>query len=398
MPEPMTDPTPRLFPEDVLNRARSLFPHTQTGRIYLNHAATSPLSSRVTEAIQRHLTDRSAGMVETYRDDVATIEACREVVHRFIHAESPDRMAFVCNTSDGLNVVSSGLPWRSGDRILLNDMEFPANVHPYFHLRAHGVHLDILKADRGRVTPEMIGRSIRPHTRVVALSAVQYLTGHRADLAAIGALCRKRGVWFVVDGIQAVGAIPIDVQAMKIDAMSAGAQKWQMSPHGSGFLYISEPLQAALRQQYVGWLSVADPWQFSLYDQPLASSAKRYEGGTLNFPSIIGMKAALETLLEFSVDSIESHILALTARLRDGLLATGMFTLVTPEADGERAGIMTFAASDGRDLTPLLTALQERRIDCSLREGKLRFSPHFYNSPMEIDATIAAVREILGRK
>jgi len=393
----MTDPFPQFLPDDVLQSARALFPHVATGRVYLNHAATSPLSTRVTDAIQQHLAKRSAGVVETYAEDIVTVDACRAIVSQLVHAESPERVAFVCNTSDGLNVVSSGLPWRSGDRILLNDMEFPANVHPYYHLRSRGVELDILMADRQRVTPEMIERSIRPQTRVVALSAVQYLTGHRADLAAIGELCRKRGVWFVVDGIQAVGAVPIDVQAMKIDAMSAGAQKWQMSPHGSGFLYVTESLQAALQQKYVGWLSVADPWQFSRFDQPLATSAKRYEGGTLNFPSIIGMKAALETLLEVGIDRVESHVLALTARLREGIQAAGPLTPVTPEADRERAGIVTFAASDSRDLAPVLAGLQQRRIDASLREGKLRFSPHFYNSPAEIDTTIAAVRELISK-
>ena len=384
-----------LLSDEALTRARTLFPHTSTGRIYLNHAATSPLSVRVTEAMTRHLTERSSGIVETWYKDSPVLEECRGVVARMINAESPDRIAYVGNTSDGLNIVASGIPWRSGDRILLNDLEFPANIHPYYHLRSRGVEIDLLMAGRGRITVEMIERSLRPHTRVVALSAVQYLSGHRADLAAIGEICRRRGVRFVVDGIQAVGAVRIDVQSMKIDAMSSGGQKWQMSPQGTGWLYLTESMQEEIHQQFVGWLGVADPWQFSKYDQPLAPTARRYEGGSLNTPGLLGMKAAIETLLEFGLGAIESHILVLTARLRDGILRTGALVLETPEEDSERAGILTFSSAGGRNLKPVFEALQSRRIDISLREGKLRFSPHFYNSPAEADAVIDAVGEIL---
>ncbi len=388
--------TPQFLPDARLAEARTLFPHIGTGHVYLNHAATSPLSTRVVDAIRRHLEDHSAGTIDTFLSDMKAVAACRAAVARLIHAESPDRVAFALNTSDAINVVAAGYPWQSGDRILLNDHEFPANVHPYVHLRDRGVMVDILPTRNGVVTPEMVETSLTPRTRLVALSAVQFLTGYRADLAAIGRLCRDRGVRFVVDGIQAVGAIRIDVQAMHIDALAAGGQKWQMAPLGTGFLYLTEELQDTIHQQHKGWLSVADPWQFFKYDQPLATSAQRYEGGTLNSPGIIGMRAALETLLEFGPDTIEAHILAVTRRLMDGLRTFPALTLVSPEADQARAGIVTAAATDGRDLTPVFKSLERERISCSLREGKLRFSPHFYSSAHDIDAALGAVRQALA--
>jgi len=394
----MNRPSPSLLPTETLTRARALFPHTATGRVYLNHAATSPLSTRVTAAMTNHLHERSSGVVETWLQDVPVIEEARRSVARLINAASPERIAFVGNTSEGLNIVASGFPWRSGDRVLLNDLEFPANVYPYAHLRSRGVEIDILKADHGRVTVGMVERSLRPHTRLVALSAVQYLSGHRADLAAIGEVCRHHGVRLVVDGIQAVGAVRLDVQAMRIDAMSSGAQKWQMSPQGTGWLFVTEQMQEEIRQQYVGWLAVADPLRFSAYDQPLAPSARRYEGGSLNTPGLLGMKAAVETLLEFGTEAIESHILALTARLRTGFAGVSAIIPDTPEGDEERAGIVTFSSADGRDLGAVFEALQARKIDSSLREGRLRFSPHFYNTPEEIDAAVAAVRDILATR
>lgn len=384
------------FSEQLLAAARALFPHTETGRIYLNHAATSPFSRRIVNATKQYIEERSSGSIETYLNDIPVQAACREAVRRLINAESPERIALVGNTSDGLNIVSSGIAWKTGDRILLNDLEFPANIHPYYHLRSKGVEIDILKGDQGRITPEMIERSIHPRTRLVALSAVQYLTGHRADLEMIGSICRSKGVRFVVDGIQAVGAVRIDVQSAKIDAMSSGSQKWQMSPQGTGFLYVTESFQHELQQAYVGWLGVEDPWQFQNFDQPLAPTAKRYEGGSLNAMGIIGMKEALETLLEFGPDRIEGQILSLTRRIIDRVRAIDGFELISPDADCDRAGIVTVRWHQPRDLTPVFLDLQKQRIDISLRMNALRFSPHFYNSPKEIDRAVDALRLALS--
>lgn len=388
---------PQLLPTGLLARARALFPHIARGKIYLNHAATAPLSTRVVEAMMAHFQERSSGSIDSYSTDLPKKEECRAFVQRLIHAESPDRIAFTANTSDAINIIASGLPWQSGDRVLLNDMEFPANVYPYLHLRRLGVEIDHLRCASGKITPEVIEAALTQRTRLVALSAVQFLTGYRADLAAIGKLCRRRGVFFVVDGIQAVGAIHVDVQAMKIDALAAGCQKWQMAPHGTGFLYLTEELQSHIQQQYLGWLAVRDPWDFFNFDQPLAASACRYEGGTVNFPGIMGMHAALATLLEFGMDKIESHILALTQILTDELQKIDGVELFSPTSLPERAGIVTIKLPPQVDCNTVLQKISARNITISLRDGKLRYSPHFYNSPEEVMAAVEATREALLR-
>lgn len=344
-----------------------------------------------------HFQERSSGSIDSYSTDLPKKEECRAFVQRLIHAESPDRIAFTANTSDAINIIASGLPWQSGDRVLLNDMEFPANVYPYLHLRRLGVEIDHLRCASGKITPEVIEAALTQRTRLVALSAVQFLTGYRADLAAIGKLCRRRGVFFVVDGIQAVGAIHVDVQAMKIDALAAGCQKWQMAPHGTGFLYLTEELQSHIQQQYLGWLAVRDPWDFFNFDQPLAASACRYEGGTVNFPGIMGMHAALATLLEFGMDKIESHILALTQILTDELQKIDGVELFSPTSLPERAGIVTIKLPPQVDCNTVLQKISARNITISLRDGKLRYSPHFYNSPEEVMAAVEATREALLR-
>jgi selenocysteine lyase/cysteine desulfurase len=390
---PEKSPAGNLLPSHLLAKARALFPHVSQGKIYLNHAATSPLSSRVVEAMTTHLHERSCGWIDNYPDDVKKKDECRGFIQKIIHAESPDRIALIGSTTEAINIVSSGLPWKSGDRVILNDMEFPANVYPYLSLRRHGVGLDFIKCPDHKITFEMIESALTPRTRVVALSAVQFLTGYRADMAAIGDLCRQRGVFFVVDGIQAVGGVQIDVQEMKIDALAAGCQKWQMAPHGIGFLYLAETLQENITQQHVGWLAAHNPWEFFNFDQPLAASARRYEGGTLNIPGIWAMHAALRTLLEFGIMNIENHILTLTQILTDELRAIDGVELLSPISAKERAGIVTIQLPAKIDVNAVFQRISAQNITISLRDGKLRYSPHFYNSPEEIMLAVEATRE-----
>ncbi len=386
---------PEYLPPATLERARDLFPHLTQGHVYLNHAGTSPLSRRVIDAVNRHLRDRSVGAIDTYSTDIQMVAECRSLVRQLINAESDDRIAFQVNTSEAINIVASGLDWKSGDHVLLNTIEFPANVYPYLNLKRLGVEVDFLEADEGRVTAEQISKNLHPRTRVLALSAVQFLSGYRADLESLGALCRNKGIVFAVDGIQAVGAVQIDVQRMKIDALFAGAQKWQMAPHGSGFLYLTEALQSQIGQKHLGWLSVEDPWRFHDFDQALASSARRYEGGSLTMPSLWGLHAALGTLIEFGPARIEEHLLGITAALRDGLASLPHLKIVTKYPDDERAGIVTVALPEKVDAKQVFTRMLERKVTIALREGQLRYSPHFYCSASDMALAVEATREAL---
>jgi cysteine desulfurase/selenocysteine lyase len=347
-----------------------------------------------------YLNRRSAGELDTYQDDLAMVSECRTAVSRLIRAESADRIAFHSNTSDAINVVASGIPWKSGDRILVADFEFPANVYPYLNLKPLGVEVDFVSSPDGRLTTEQIVSRMGRHTRLLALSAVQFLSGYREDLRSIGSICRNSGAIFAVDGIQAAGAVRIDVQKMSVDALSAGAQKWLMGPHGTGFLYLTEELQSRIRQKNLGWLSVENPWDFHNYEQPLASSARRYEGGSLNMPGLHGMREAVGTLIEFGPDRIESHILAITSVLMERLSAIDGVTLFTPRLETERAGIVTVSLAPPLDPRRVYERLKDRGATTALREGKLRYSPHFYNSTVEMecvaDMTAEAIREQRG--
>ncbi len=344
-----------------------------------------------------HLHERSRGLIETYMaQDVAMFDECRRLVQLLIHAESPDRIALMTNTSDALNAIASGLPWKSGDRILLHEAEFPANVWPYLGLRRHGVEIDVIPQSKGHPMPHLIADAVTPQTRLIALSAVQFLTGYRADLEAIGSFCRNKGIIFVVDGIQAAGAVQLDVQQMKIDALASGCQKWQLGPQGTGWLYLTEELQQRIQPAFVGWLAIEDPWDFFNYNQRLATSARMFEGGTKNIPGLHGMAAALKVLLEFGIENIEARVLALTAFLVEGLQELDGVTLLTPHSTFERAGIVTIELAPRIDARKVFTFLLERDVTLALREGRLRYAPHFYNTKDEMAVALERTRDALA--
>ncbi len=386
-----------LIPPTTLDRARSLFPYLASGHVYLNHAATSPLATPVVDALSAHIANRATGEIDTYGDDLPMIKEWRKNVARLINGEGPERISFAMNTSDALNIVAAGLPWRDGDHILLNNAEFPANLHPFLHLRRHGVQVDMMQVENGIVTPETIARALRPETRLLAISAVQFLSGYRADLEAIGALCRDRSILFVVDGIQAVGAVPVDVQAMHIDCLAAGAQKWQMAPQGTGFLYLTDDLQSSITQQHVGWLSVATPWNFKDLDQELDATARRYEGGTLNIAGLHAMNAALRMLLDVGIAAIAEHLLAITDVLIRELTGIDGVRCITPSDPQRRAGIVTVRPPSGLRAEELAVHMRNAGVTIAVREGLLRFSPHFYNTPDEMHRAASALRDAIAR-
>ncbi len=373
---------------------RALFPHTEEGHIYLNHAAISPLSSDIRQALQVYNEDRSSGTIENFETWMETVDETRNLIANFIHIDSPERITFMGNTSDAISAVAEGLSWKEGDEIILNSMEFPSNVQPYRILERFGVKLVYLKPDaQGRITPEQIDKAITTKTRLVSISAVQYLNGFRADLKSIGKICRRRNVLFVVDGIQALGAVDIDVTACNIDALATGGHKWLMAPMGIGFLYISEVMEKQLLPSKTGWLSVEVPWDLRNFNQPWLPVSKHLETGTLNIAGIIGLNRALKNFVAIGMKEVESNIKGLIDDAITILKSHSKATIITPVDASDRAGIVSFSVNGMDSPDDFVKSLIDKKITISAREGFIRISPHYYNTSEEIKTVLDRVLE-----
>jgi cysteine desulfurase / selenocysteine lyase len=380
---------------------RAQFTHTERGIRYVNHAAQSPLAHDTVAAINEHLGERHNGAMMTYERDMEVIDECRGRIRTLINAAETRQIAFATNTSEGLNRVTSGLDWHPGDEIILNSIEFPSNVQPYRKLEPLGVRCIFVDAADGTIPVERLEAALTPRTRMVAISAVQFLSGWHADMEAIGRLCRERNIWFVVDGIQAAGVTPVDVQRWQADAFATGGLKWLMAPTGIGFLYLSDRLCEQLKTPDPGWLSVEEPWDLLRYDQPLRTDATRFEAGAANMPGIYGLNAAIGLLLDTGIERIFRQVRRLTAQLREGIRSSGLeaeglipFTSADPF---RQSGILTYCLPELIDHKELETAYRSEGIFVSIRDNKLRFSPHGYNTDEEIEYILRATELIYSR-
>lgn len=378
------------FDDTALKEIRHLFPHTQSGLVYMNHAAIGPLPTPTYDKIQRCIQVRNSGTVENFEDGMQMIEDARNRASRYINAPTDEQITFLGNTSDAISAISEGLHWDDGDEIILNTLEFPTNIQPFRRLESRGVVIKYVQAENHAFDVSAIKALLTPKTKLLSVSAVQYLSGFRADLQAIGNLCSSNDILFVVDAIQALGATPVDVQSCKIDALATGAHKWLMSPMGIGFLYLSDKMSGLIEPYKTGWLSVEDPWELSEFEKSWLPVSQHLETGTPNLLGISGLGASLKVFEDIGTNNIQQHILHLSGYAIDRLKSKSGINIITSEDASRRMGIVTFSSetTNKNDMDSIIHNLKEEQITISAREGYFRISPHFYNTKEEIDIVI----------
>lgn len=373
----------------TVDALREHFPHTDH-RLYLNHAATGPISRPVRAAIDRYLDERQGAgpdaPVENFAQFQPVMERAKKRIARLLHT-APARVEFAPNTSTALNVLARGLDWQKGDRIAVPGCEFPANVYPFLNLESEGVTVDFVPTEAGTFTLDAIEETLQPETRLLTLSWVQFLSGFRADLEAIGRLCDAHDVLFCVDAIQGLGALELDVEACGIDFLACGGHKWLMATQGIGLLYCTEALQDRL-DPLAGWLHGPVDWEhLDQYELTFHDDARRFRLGTTNNVGIAALDAALGLYFDAGPAWCETQVRARARQLADGLDALGLPRYGSTDP-AHQAGIVTVAPDDPEALAEHLAA---QDITVALRNRKVRFAPTYYITEQEIDMVLEAV-------
>ena len=366
---------------ELWQRYRDQFPVTKN-LIYLNHAAVTPLCRPAAEAMQALAQDALDYGSEHYANWMETYHGVRVATARLINAD-PAEIAIVKNTSEGIATVATGISWEPGDVVVAFNEEFPSNFYPWKRLEASGIEVRWLSIfdDLDRIDTACKG------ARMLAVSYVQYLSGYKVDLNAIGEICSRHHCLFLVDAIQGMGAFPIDVRAAKIDALASDGHKWLLGPEGCGVLYVRQEVQNEIQPIEFGWTNVAKYFDYSSRDMALRPDAGRYECGTLNTIGCYGLRASIDFLLEVGVENTAAAIQALGDRIHEGVTALGFETLGhrTP-ATG--AGIVSFR-KPGVESQLIVRKLRDANIVAAPRQGWVRTAPHFYIAPEEIDRLLA---------
>jgi cysteine desulfurase / selenocysteine lyase len=386
---------------DALAVRAAEFPWTGSSDIvYLNHAATGPLPSRSVALVHDWTERRRQPWTITDHDVVfPALRHTREVCARLVGA-SADEIALMSNTSYGLNLAAQALPLEPGDVVLVPDGEFPTVVAVWRRAQhERGIEVRLVPARDGLPDEDALLDALRgPRVRAIAVSWVGFANGFRMNLERLGAACRERGVFFVVDAIQGLGAAALDVRACNIDVLACGGFKWLLAPWGAGFAYVRRELITGMEPPALGWLfgpRQEDYTRMLEYDAPLYDDARRFEVMTLPSQDLAALGTSVDLLLELGPGSVEAHVTALADGIVDWARQRSDVRLVTPAEPERRAGIVSIALPDAFEVSRRLRAAG---VIHSLRQGALRFSPYLYNTANEIDAMLRIMDDALTHR
>ena len=308
-----------------------------------------------------------------------------------------ERIALAPNTSYGVNLAAHLAGQGPRGTVVLSDGEFPANVYPWLELQRHGFTVDRIPT-RPDGTPDeerILERARGEDVRAVAVSAVQFHSGYRMDLAALGTVCRDREVLFAVDGIQALGLDPLYPESVGIDVLSTGGQKWLCSPWGTGFVYLSERILRDARPQVFSWLAYEGTQQLGgvlSYDMGYLADARRFELHTLGVHDFLGHGIALEMFSELGPARVRRYVLDLQKPVLAALAKAEGVTLGAPGGEETRGGILAFRVEGEGRQERVAAALESVGAVFVVREGYVRLAPHVYNTFPEMERVAEAIR------
>lgn len=372
---------------------REQFPFFRS-RICLTHASVSPLPARSVQAIQDF-----AGVLGSegqYQFPDPTYISCKERIARLLgNGAKPDEVAFAGSTSHALGLVATSFPWKEGDNCVVFDGDFPANVIVWKNLaHTHGVEIRFVPFKSARdYSPADLEGLVDERTRIVTISAVNFLSGYALDLKAFGEFIHSRGALMCVDGIQGLGALELDLS--EADFVCADAHKWLLGPNGAAFAWFKGEVLPRMRPQILGWLAIEgrDDW-FSYGTEPF-HSAERFEPGARNALGVTGMEASLGLLEDIGMEEVSRRVCALRDYGASKIAEQGHELRWMPES-GNKSGIFSFRPRQGN--IEALNARLEERFALSLRaerDGRLwiRVSPHFMNAESDLDELVEAIQK-----
>jgi selenocysteine lyase/cysteine desulfurase len=370
-------------------RFRAHFPVTRKWAFF-DHAAVAPIPDVGVAALDeyaRRIADNGLADVWHWVDRTTSV---RRLAARLVNAPSSEDVAFVANTTAGIGIVAEGFPWQSGDNVVLAAEEYPSNQYPWLNLAARGVEVRSVPTRGCRVDVDDLRAAMTDRTRLLTVSFVQYAGGFRSDLDALGNLCRERGVFFFVDAIQGLGAFPLDVQRMGIDGLAADGHKWLLAPEGAGIFYLGREWVGKFHPVGVGAHSVEKPFDYATIDFSLKPHAGRWEGGALNLAGVSALGASMELLLDAGIDQVAARVLELTDYLCDKALSVGL-EVFSSRQGSDRSGIVSLT-KPGTAPKEVMKKCRDAGVVVNVRAGRVRVSPHAYNTEAEIDRFIEVVK------
>ena len=374
---------------DDLEKMREQFPVTNN-KVFLNHAAESPLPKPVVEAVSKYANEFS----NSGKTSIDCNDGGKPYFAKLVGAKAGE-IALIENTSVGINIAANVLDYPPGSKIVTTDLEYPSVVYPWLR-RSLGVKVHYVKNVHGRVLLDDMEKAVDDKTVAVAISHVEYVNGFRNDLRVLSEIVHEHGAYLIVDAIQSVGTMQVDVKRDDVDFLMAACYKWLLSPHGAAYLYVKDELIEKFEPPFVGWASVKQEMFdtadfYDIWNLNLSKTASRFEVGTPCTISFVGAAEAMKMLLHYGIENVRKRIMKLTDHLIEAVEDLGL-KLQTPKEKQCRSGIVNFKINRPQKL---VEKLEKKGIVVSVRANGIRVSPHYYNTEEEIDALTKETRRWL---
>jgi cysteine desulfurase / selenocysteine lyase len=363
------------------------------GEVWLNCAHQGPLPRAAVAAAQTAIRQKVSPSLIRDSDFTEVPRSLKRVLGSLIGV-APEEVILGNSASYGLHILRNGIGWKPADEVISTSNEFPATVYPWLGMEFQGVTVRLLTPLNGSLSPEDLEKEIRPNTRLVALSWVNSFTGSVLDVESIGRICRDRGILFVLNASQGLGAREFGELSRSVDAVVSTGSKWLCGPYGTGFAWIRRDIREGLRRVQSYWLPHAwgsDLTSFELKESQWSSDFDVFS--TANFLNFLPWLASIKLLRRVGVARIQRH----NEGLANSLLKEGSdlgFRSISPPEKRERSSIVVLSHPNSARNPLLFARLSARRIRASLRRGNLRFSPHLYNSSEQIGRVLSILRTV----
>ena len=358
--------------------------------LWLNNSGTTPAGRHIVARMARHYEQlATVGPEQTVPGFVDVHGRIKTHLSTLLNA-APDDIALIHNTAEGMNLLSVGLSLEAGDEILLLENEYPSNVYPWQVWEERGITVGFVPAGR---SPDCFLNELKarlsPRTRVVALSMVHWCTGMPLPYVEVAQLCHERGIFFVLDGSQGVGQLPVDFRALAPAALCFSAWKWLLGPLGLGVLVVDPATVKNLHSPFRGTDSVTNPNSYLPYQTAQKQTVERYRYSTANTNDWVYFDESLSLLSSLGFPNVSTRILELTARLWAPLKAHG-FTSGYDHGDAPQSGILC-VEKPGVDMMRVAETLTQQGVVARVRLGRLRLAPHVYLTETQIDRAVALI-------
>ena len=365
--------------------------------VYFDSATTGLIPQYSCDAMCRFIQERTEeGMdIDFYHEVWDFADQVREELSQLISAESGNTIAFGENSSSLFNILSNGITFHKGDNVVIYDTVYPAMLCLWLQkAKETGIEVRIVKSHNGEVSTSSLFEQVDENTKALTVCHVDSGTGYCHDLATIGSFCRERGIFFGVDATQSCGALPIDVQQMKIDFMTVSCSKWLQSLHGLGFAYISPLLLPLLKQTSMGWANLANRIDGNAYELQLSCHASRFEDGTLPMVALYGLHEVLRTMAELGKEDIAHHIFGLVESLYQKISTVPELSISYPYEKKYRSQLVYLTLPENCHLSEAI--LKEHTIRTKMQGSqKMRIALHYFNNEQDIDTLLQCMTQLI---